>query len=207
MRIILIFIVLLQTCTYLSCANSKQNNNSEWISMNYPDSIYLSDFLSSFPYYRIDKKHLNDSSICNFIINTKCDTFFIKSEAIRHSDVDVSDPLVAWGKDRFAYSYEWWDVPYRREKQFVNKDSVRLFIMNTHNEFFKLVQSWDTIKMRSLEIPIPCTAHYRSDLFRVLFKNGKFKIDKFEFKDLRLPHLDSEGNSNYDITSTVLIQN
>lgn len=207
MRKILIFIVLLQTCLYWDCANSKHNKNTEWISMNYPDSIYLSDFLSSFPYYQIDKKHLNDSSICNFIINTKCDTVFVKSETIRHSDVDESDPLVAWGKDRFAYSYEWWDVPYRRKKQFMNQDSLKSFILSIHHEFFDLVQTWDTIKMRSLEIPIPCTAHYRSDLFRILFRNGKYKIEKFSFKDLDLPHLDSEGNSNYDITSTVLIQN
>ena len=207
MRLILTLIALLPICLCSNNAINKQENDEKWICTKFPDTISLSTFFENDHNIYVESRVTKDSSIYNFKINTLCDTIFLKKEYVRHSDIDVSNPIVAWGDERFAYYCQFWDIPDRRKKLFVNQDSVRLFILNTHNEFFKLVQSWDTTAMRSLERSIPSSAHYSSDIYRIIFRDGKYSIDKFEFKDLDLPHLDSEGNSNYDITSTVLIQN
>lgn len=199
--------VLLQTCICLNKTTHNQKNGKKLYSFECTDTISLLTFFEKDPNIYVESRVTKDSTIYSFKINTLCDTIFLKKEYVRHSDIDVSNPLVVWGEDQFYYSYEFWDVPYNRKKQFENRDSLKSFILTTHDEFFKLVQSWDTTTMRALERSIPCTAHYSTDLYRIIFRNRKYKIDKFEFKDLDLPHLDKEGNTNYDITSTVLIQN
>lgn len=196
----------MQICMCTNCSANKQQNSEEWHSNNFADTISLSTFLRNDTIIRVVNRVINDSVIQTFNINTLLDTIYIKEELHWLSDIERSHPTVAWGKNRFAYSHQLWDVPLNHKEQFVNRDTLKSYIISTHREFFKLVQEWDTITMRSIERPIRCTNLGSTTLYRVIFRNGKYKIDKFRFNDLNLyPEIELEQNKN--IYTTALIQN
>ncbi len=202
--IFLLFIVLLACSQRNGLVNPEASHYDKWSGERLPASISLSDFLIlSHNGYQGENSiyNYNDSTLHDFYINTARDTIFIKSEGVRISSVEISNLLAAWGKDRFSYASE--ALLFKK----IKSDTLKSFILNTHSEFLDLVQSWDTTQLRSIERSFRNSAHTNSVLYRIIFNNGHYKTDKFNFKDLRLPHLEKDGSENHDVTYTVLIDN